>query len=112
MHASLPAVLAADEYTPMSLRQVVLVFVALPAAIYFVIWLLWSFPRWRRSDSYRPGDPWTADAAWFGAPDAVEGAAPAALEAAPGEARRTDDAADAIEPAPAAPQGGGTSARW
>ncbi len=106
MHASLPALLAAtDEYTPMSFRQVVLVFVAIPAAMYLTIWLLLSFPRWRRGDSYRPGDAWTADGQWFGGPPSAAGSAPAALEAT--SADGAPDDAEAV-----APQGGGTSARW
>jgi hypothetical protein len=105
MHASLPALLAAtDEYTPMSLREVLLFFVALPAAMYCVIWMLVSFPHWRRSASHRPGDPWTADPQWFGALDAPGQPERQALEAG-GAAPRQDAAA-------ASPEGGGTSARW
>lgn len=67
MSAFLSSPLAAFAYTPdagdepgtgMTVLETVGFFVLLPLAIWGVIWVLWSIPKWRRDAGPRVGEDW------------------------------------------------------
>lgn len=50
---------AGDEPGPgMTVLETVGFFVLLPLAIWGVIWVLWSIPKWRRDAGPRSGEDW------------------------------------------------------
>ena len=86
------------EASSMSGAEFAVRFLLVPAAIIAIIWFLWALPSWLRRSSFRPGEAWTAEPLWVGAPADGGAINRAALESAtPGTG--TDDR-------------GGASARW
>ena len=75
----------------MSPLQSLVVFAGIPLALYAVISLLVYAPSWVRSPKYRPGLTWFAEPVWLNGPGDVD---------------------EALRTAVAAPDAGGTSARW
>jgi len=82
-----------------------LVLIAL--AMIAIIWFLWALPTWLRRSTFRPGQPWSGEPLWVGAP-ADSAGAPAAIEPA-----RASAIGGAGSSAGADDDGrGGASARW
>ncbi|MFL6142492.1 MAG: hypothetical protein ACJ72N_11585 [Labedaea sp.] len=76
----------------MSVVQTVLVFAAIPAAIYAVVALLTLRDRVTKPPRYRPGQPWDYPPVWWTANPAGVGSAAGADRTAPpasGAAKRT-----------------------
>ncbi|MEI6373731.1 MAG: hypothetical protein WCP26_08085 [Actinomycetes bacterium] len=86
------------EASSMSGAEFAVRFLLIPATIIAIIWFLWALPSWLRRSSFRPGQAWTSEPLWVGAPAESGAINRAALESAtPGNG--TDDR-------------GGASARW
>lgn len=86
----------------MSTLEVILIFAGIPLLVILMIFLLVYAPSWVRGPRYRPGQPWEANAEWFG-PVVSNRETPAAVMAggSAGAARETADA-----------DTGGASAGW
>ena len=84
----------------------VLLFVVVPIALAAVIWLVVSLPSMVKGPRYRPGQNWTAQSQWIGAPE-VEGSAAQSGAQSGAPAELTGRVLTEGET-----EGGGTSARW
>ncbi|MGQ0624561.1 MAG: hypothetical protein ACT4PP_07930 [Sporichthyaceae bacterium] len=103
-----------DPGASISTLEVIGVFGVIPIAAFALIWLVVSLPSMMRGPRYRPGQNWTAQSQWIGAPGAEVSSGggaydtPALGKGAPALSGRVLE----TEP-PATPgDGGGTSARW
>lgn len=85
-----PAVAMADtpegwaENPEVSGLDFLLVLLLIPFGLAVVIVVLTSIPSWNKDSGHEPGQPWTAEPAWFGGAKGVDGAAAPALEAGEG----------------------------
>jgi len=57
-HAAIIPDAGSEAGEGLSVVQTVFWFVGLPTVMWFVIWLLWSIPKWRRINFPQTGENW------------------------------------------------------
>jgi hypothetical protein len=66
-----------EDNPSVSPLYVLMVMVAIPLALFLLIWLLVYIPSMARGERYKPGQAWRSQPEWFGGPrrgvDALEG---------------------------------------
>jgi hypothetical protein len=87
--------------------QTVLVFVVIPLAIYGVIALLTLWPKFTKSNRYRPGQEWNFEPVWWTGNPVGVGSGTTESHTPNGTAASTDSAR-----APERTARGGASGRW
>ena len=69
------------EASSLSTSEFAVRFLLYPLGVIAIIWFLWALPSWLRRSSFRPGEAWTSEPLWVGAPDESGAINRAAIEA-------------------------------
>lgn len=102
----LPSLIPEQVYDPLSLLQIVLVYLGIPLLVVLVVVLLVSAPAWTRQGRHRPGLGWDSDPLLVGS--GAPSDATSALDAT--AARVDEDGSPAETDSPGS--AGGSSGRW